>query len=415
MIDKPTYMIMVGGFMGLVTLFVLISTGSFFAVLILWVLIVLILVVLAYYGFINLEDWLPSDIAKVKEVVAKAPQLPGGPLVGSEVFNVSDNQFTYDDAPAVCAAYGAQLATLEQVIDAYNKGAEWCGYGWSAGGMALYPTQKKTWDELQREIDPAKRTRCGRPGVNGGYMDPMNKFGVNCFGFKPKGEFTPPAPVPGTDMDSFRSAVNRFKDMIKSFNLSPYSRQQWSGYDYGQQFKQDMGKLAEGFTNGADPSYVEEQTTGKVAYSAAPYGLRGDKGDRGPAGPVGPQGPSGPAGPKGDTGAPGPAGSKGDRGATGPAGPAGPNTGNKDVIFDARSANPTPQEWWTRGMGVYNEFKRGDIIGISATGMPSVFGYLETIVPWADSTGGPIVQTYVSGGRTLKRQSSSASAWTSWA
>jgi hypothetical protein len=66
-----------------------------------------------------------------------------------------------------------RLASLEQVIEAYNSGAEWCGYGWTAGGMALYPTQKKTWEELQREVDPGKRTACGRPGVNGGYFDPI--------------------------------------------------------------------------------------------------------------------------------------------------------------------------------------------------------------------------------------------------
>lgn len=334
-----TYGIMVAAFLGLVSLFVLFSTGSFFAVFILWVLVILIVVVLGYYGLIDLEGILDMLFPSATKPDAGAqPRLPllGGDLVGSEVFHIADNQFTYDDAPAVCAAYGAQLATLEQVIDAFNKGAEWCGYGWSAGGMALYPTQKKTWDELQREIDPAKRTRCGRPGVNGGYMDPMNKFGVNCFGFKPKGEFTPPAPVPGTDMESYRSAVNRFKEMIKSFNLSPFSRAQWSGYDYGQQFKQDLGKMTENFTTGADPAYVESLQTSQVAYSAAPYGLRGGKGDQGPAGPAGPQGPAGSQGiqgPKGDTGPQGaqgpqgergPQGLKGDKGDQGPQGLAGP-------------------------------------------------------------------------------------------
>jgi len=103
---------------------------------------------------------------------------------GKEVFNIAGNQFTYEDAPAVCAAYGAQLATYDQVEEAYDKGAEWCNYGWSADQMAFFPTQKQTWQKLQ--MNPATAHQCGRPGVNGGYMpNPDITFGVNCYGKKP--------------------------------------------------------------------------------------------------------------------------------------------------------------------------------------------------------------------------------------
>jgi len=101
-----------------------------------------------------------------------------------EVFNVSNNLYTYEDAPEVCSVYGAKVATYDQVENAYNKGGEWCNYGWSAGQMALFPTQKGTWTKLQGS--EATKNNCGRPGVNGGYME--NKamlFGVNCFGKKP--------------------------------------------------------------------------------------------------------------------------------------------------------------------------------------------------------------------------------------
>ena len=225
-ITPEIYGILVGVFLFTLTIFVLFSTGSIVAVLVLWLLIALTVMVLIFYGILDVQKLIDQYFPTVKKDKPVEPTQPtsGAPLQGSEVFHISDNQFTYDDAGAVCAAYGATLATLEQVIDAYNNGAEWCGYGWSAGGMALYPTQKKTWDELQREIDPGKRTRCGRPGVNGGYFDPTNKFGVNCFGFKPEGKFTPPAPVPGTDSDSFRKSVDKFKEMLKSLNLSPFSR-----------------------------------------------------------------------------------------------------------------------------------------------------------------------------------------------
>ena len=332
LLTSDIYGMFVAIFGVVLTLFVLFSTGSLFAVLVLWALIGLIITVLFYYGLISLEHILGR-----KEEPAPQPPAPtevprGGPLVGSEVFHISQNQFTYDEAPAVCAAFGAQLASLEQVIEAYNAGAEWCGYGWTAGGMALYPTQKRTWEELQREVDPGKRTACGRPGVNGGYFDPTLKFGVNCFGFKPAGEFTPPSPVPGTDRQKFDSMVNKFKEMLKTMQLSPFSRAEWSGYDsdllnrgkklvegflsgggvktvpsYGKQFTQNLGKLVEPF-NSADPAFVEVATPGGQYAPNGPFGLRGDKGEVGPAGPpgaAGAAGATGPAGPAGPTGASG--------------------------------------------------------------------------------------------------------------
>ena len=48
-----------------------------------------------------------------------------------QVFNVGDNVFTYEEARGLCRAYGGDLATLEQMIDAHKNGADWCNYGWS--------------------------------------------------------------------------------------------------------------------------------------------------------------------------------------------------------------------------------------------------------------------------------------------
>jgi hypothetical protein len=103
----------------------------------------------------------------------------------NEVFNIANNLYTYSDAKQVCSIYGAKLATYKQMEEAYNKGAEWCNYGWSADQMALFPTQYSTWTKLQN--NPYKKNACGRPGINGGYFDNPNlKFGVNCYGKKPK-------------------------------------------------------------------------------------------------------------------------------------------------------------------------------------------------------------------------------------
>jgi hypothetical protein len=109
----------------------------------------------------------------------------GNTIAKNEVFNIANNLYSYDDAQQICTAYGARLANYDEIEDAYNKGGEWCNYGWSEGQMIFFPTQKSTWDTLQK--DPKKKNNCGRPGVNGGYMqNPYLRFGVNCYGKKPK-------------------------------------------------------------------------------------------------------------------------------------------------------------------------------------------------------------------------------------
>ena len=98
---------------------------------------------------------------------------------------IDGNEYNYEDAKAVCKAYKAKLANYSQVEKAYNDGGEWCGYGWSDGQIALFPTQKKTYDGLQKI--KGHENDCGRPGVIGGYMkNPKMRFGVNCYGKRPK-------------------------------------------------------------------------------------------------------------------------------------------------------------------------------------------------------------------------------------
>jgi len=102
-----------------------------------------------------------------------------------EVFNINNNLYSYSDARAVCKSFGARLANYVDMERAYENGAEWCSYGWSEDQMAFYPTQESTWYELQK--DPKRRNKCGRPGVNGGFMaNPYLRLGVNCYGKKPK-------------------------------------------------------------------------------------------------------------------------------------------------------------------------------------------------------------------------------------
>jgi len=87
-------------------------------------------------------------------------------------------EYTYDEASQVCQKDNATLATIGQLYDAYNNGKEWCQYGWSDEMMALYPTQTSTWEMLKSQ----GKKSCGRPGVNGGYINNSKaKLGVNCY------------------------------------------------------------------------------------------------------------------------------------------------------------------------------------------------------------------------------------------
>lgn len=227
------------GILGLVVItFAL--TGSMLAGLIVIILAGVVGYVLYTYGYIKINTTSDGiDISFMETAPAPTPTktiIPAPlatPIEKKEVFYVSGNNYTYEEAPAVCAAYEADLATYDQVQEAYSTGAEWCGYGWTQGGMALFPTQESTWQTLQSESDQTKRTACGRPGVNGGYFDTKTKFGVNCYGVKPgdKGTEKYPLPVPGTDNAAFNNMVNKFKSMLTRMTVSPFNRDGWSEYN----------------------------------------------------------------------------------------------------------------------------------------------------------------------------------------
>ena len=231
--DLPTILTLVAGVIVIVVMLMLAVT-DFLAFVAFSILIAVISFVLYYFGFITLAvtpreldvTYNVNPFAKEQAASVPAPTL-------NEVFYVSDNQFTYEQAPLVCKAYGAEIASYGQVEQAYNAGAEWCGYGWSDGGIALYPTQQATWDKMQKDTDPAKRIKCGRPGINGGYFDPKTKFGVNCYGPKPtdSSNASYPLPLPGADPSSFNQAVNRFKSQLSTMQVDPFNRSAWSGWN----------------------------------------------------------------------------------------------------------------------------------------------------------------------------------------
>ncbi len=136
-----------------------------------------------------------------------------------EVFQISNQIYTYDEAKCKCSSYGARLATKNELTQAYNNGAHWCNYGWIEGNEAYYPVQQCELDRKAKNVkeyqdllkkhyeDPQKYTLkmvnemrqkmyrenafefCGNvSGLNGGKFDNNNlKFGVTCYGKKPEG------------------------------------------------------------------------------------------------------------------------------------------------------------------------------------------------------------------------------------
>lgn len=150
----------------------------------------------------------------------------------SQVFNVSSNKYTYYDAEPLCKALGAELATYDQVKDAWSKGADWCNYGWIKGQMAVYPTSDDSFNKLQK--GPAEQhLACGRPGVNGGYFDnPELRYGVTCYGSKPSKEnhdvmngvtATPTSP----DALEFDKKVAEYKLEADTIGIMPFNTNKW--------------------------------------------------------------------------------------------------------------------------------------------------------------------------------------------
>lgn len=165
-----------------------------------------------------------------------AAELPDALSLRPQVFNIPGNRHNYQDAKALCQAYGARLATYQEVENAYRAGGEWCNYGWSEGQMALFPTQQATYDKLQ--TIPGHENDCGRPGVNGGYMaNPRLQFGVNCFGYKPaitpeEADIMATRPLyPKTMQDiALEKRVEFWKKRLGEVLVSPFNPQSWSRY-----------------------------------------------------------------------------------------------------------------------------------------------------------------------------------------
>lgn len=160
------------------------------------------------------------------EVIGQTNMSRGGidiPFL-DEVFHVSNQDYTYEQAKCKCDAYGARLATKAEITRAYNEGANWCSYGWSEGQNAYYPIQQQYLESLP---NGGQDGSCGKPGVNGGFFsNPILKFGVNCYGIKPKGELIVPKKP---DETPFCAKRNNFQasHQLDTDQIAPFNWQKW--------------------------------------------------------------------------------------------------------------------------------------------------------------------------------------------
>lgn len=220
------------------------QAGSNIMGIIIFVILIVLIVINAfeYFFSINVTAYIQglfSPKTSVDIVVDQSTYQPAPvPQIRfkKQVFNIPGNYYDYENAKALCKAYDADLATYEQVEKAYNNGAEWCNYGWSADQLALFPTQKKTYDNLQ--TISGHENDCGRPGINGGYIaNPKIRFGVNCYGYKPKITseeeelMKTSTPYPETVEDHvFQKRVDFWKDKVDDILVSPFNYNTWGSF-----------------------------------------------------------------------------------------------------------------------------------------------------------------------------------------
>ena len=220
------------------------SFGTLFVELLLWGSLIALFLLNGIKYFYDIDI-----VASIKNILSGEPEIDitidnvqpepePVPEITREkqVFHLKDNEYTYDDANAVCKAFGGRLADYDEVEKAYDNGAEWCGYGWSADQLALFPTQKATYERLQKT--KGHENDCGRPGINGGFIGNKNvRFGVNCYGYKPK--ITPQErelmaleqPFPKTKSEiAIGKKIEEWKQKLPQVLVSPFNRKTWSRF-----------------------------------------------------------------------------------------------------------------------------------------------------------------------------------------
>jgi len=213
------------------------SSGPFMIIveIILWVVLILVIGVnIQNYDYdfsTQIKNLFNSEMTQLDVNVSKKEDVKCETIKNEEVFHIPNNIHSYEKARSICRKYNARLATYSEVEDAYNNGANWCSYGWSEDQLALFPTQMDIYNNLK--LIPGHENDCGRPGINGGFIDNKQvRFGVNCFGEKPEeteqdNEYMERLKLsysPAIDQKELEKISKEKEDML----IAPFNKDKWS-------------------------------------------------------------------------------------------------------------------------------------------------------------------------------------------
>ena len=100
-----------------------------------WVVVLIILLSVSYYAYIlytNNQKKIEEEEERVqkeldeKQKEEESDYMPKIPIQQDEVYHIGDNVFTFDEAEALCKSMDSELASYDQLIDAYKSRAKCC-------------------------------------------------------------------------------------------------------------------------------------------------------------------------------------------------------------------------------------------------------------------------------------------------
>jgi hypothetical protein len=89
-----------------------------------------------------------------------------------QLYHIFKNIYTYTEAEEECKRRNAKLASKDDLVKAFDTGADWCSYGWVKGKEAYVPNR-----------NPKCLPKIGL--LSAGNIPETTKIGANCYGAAP--------------------------------------------------------------------------------------------------------------------------------------------------------------------------------------------------------------------------------------
>ncbi|KAI3372500.1 hypothetical protein L3Q82_022979, partial [Scortum barcoo] len=173
----------------------------------------------------GVEDTIQDIILEVQGVLTKGVVFPYSPHLGRYNLN-------YTTAVQACLDQDAEIATFDQLYEAWRGGLDWCNAGWLSDATVQYPITKPR--------EPCGGTRSG-PGLrNYGRRDKKSHFDVFCYASTLKGHlYWLVQPDRLTFAEAVQACLDDGAEIAKVGHM--YAAWKLEGYD-----RCDAGWLADG-------------------------------------------------------------------------------------------------------------------------------------------------------------------------